>query len=431
MSMLCAGAGLVAARGVAARPVWSAMALLIFVLVLDGAVAGAVLVRSGRVPVGDPWVRWPVEGSMVAAMTMAGAMVAFHWEPARRSDRPWLVVVYVVFLAVPIACGVAALHRRWERVAVARLVTRIASPATAAAVRAAFAEALHDRSAVVLYRLSDEGGYVDDEGMDRNPADRSEGRVVFPVETGDGEVFAVLEVAAASGLRREAIGAAIAAGRPALENAQLQAVLNARLAQVRSSRRRIVAAAVDARRRFEQDLHDGAQRRLLAVAARLGLARVRAKSAATVEAIDGARVELQGALRELRNLARGIFPAALAQDGLRAGLDTLSDGLPLLIDLQAPPDRFDDSVETAAYLTVSEILTLAATKTAAERASVAVYGQEDQLHIDMTHDGMDGLNAAYRSELSLVADRLRALGGDLRWRVTEDEILINARMPCG
>ena len=142
----------------------------------------------------------------------------------------------------------------------------------------------------------------------------------------------------------ELVRAAGAAARLALENARLQAETRAQLVQVRESRVRIVAAADEERRRIERDLHDGAQQRLVALALQLRIAQ-RKLGRADPE-LDGllatAVDELQAAVEELRELARGVHPAILTEEGLAAALESLLSRTPFPVMLEALEDRLPE-----------------------------------------------------------------------------------------
>ncbi len=112
-------------------------------------------------------------------------------------------------------------------------------------------------------------------------------------------------------------------------------------AEVRTSRSRIVAAADDARRRLERNLHDGAQQRLVVLLLSLRGARTKAgDDAGLVQLLDGVIDELSGAMQELRELARGIHPVALTKRGLPAAIRVLADRAPLTVELSLPADRY-------------------------------------------------------------------------------------------
>jgi DNA-binding NarL/FixJ family response regulator len=137
------------------------------------------------------------------------------------------------------------------------------------------------------------------------------------------------------------VEAAGAAARLALHNARLQADVSAQLAKVQESRRRIVAAGDEERRKIERDLHDGAQQRLVALALELRIAQRQVGDAdPELEGVLGRAVaELQVAVEELRELARGVHPAVLTEEGLAGALESLAVRTPVPVRVDAPDDR--------------------------------------------------------------------------------------------
>jgi signal transduction histidine kinase len=202
----------------------------------------------------------------------------------------------------------------------------------------------------------------------------------------------------------------------ALLTASPDPVMAARLAQLQDSRARIIAAADAERRRLERDLHDGAQQRLVSLSMQLGLAKRRlAKGEDVRELVASADAELHAAIKELRDLARGIHPAVLTDRGLAPALRDVATRAPLPVELgELPAERLPGPVEAAAYFTVSEALTNVARYAGATVAHVDVRTRDGRLAIEVADDGVGGADAATGSGLSGLADRLGALGGELR-----------------
>jgi signal transduction histidine kinase len=119
----------------------------------------------------------------------------------------------------------------------------------------------------------------------------------------------------------------------AIDNERLTAQVRAQLEEVRASRVRIIEAADAERRRVERDLHDGAQQRLVALAMRLQVARQTPGSNAVL--IDQATAELEAAIGEVRDLARGVHPPILTKAGLRAAIETLAERSPVPVRIEA------------------------------------------------------------------------------------------------
>jgi signal transduction histidine kinase len=184
--------------------------------------------------------------------------------------------------------------------------------------------------------------------------------------------------------------------------------------ELTASRTRIVTAADDARRRIERDLHDGAQQRLVSLALRLRIAqrRVPAQAPELDEALSNVADELSTVIDELREMARGIHPAILAQGGLDPALRTLSrrSEVPVEIDTKIQ-GRLTDQVEVAAYYIVSETLTNVAKHAQAAHVKIEAAVSDGKLRVTVCDDGVGGADASGGSGLTGLADRVQALGG--------------------
>jgi signal transduction histidine kinase len=197
----------------------------------------------------------------------------------------------------------------------------------------------------------------------------------------------------------------------------LDAELRASLTELRASRSRIVQAGDAERRRLERDLHDGAQSRLVALKLLLSRARLRARGtdegleAMLADAID----ELGTSLSELRELARGIHPAVLTDQGLEPALQALASRAPVPVTVAAEPGdgRLPGPVESAAYFVVSEALANVAKYARATEAAVAVRRENGVVTVDVTDDGIGGADVTRGSGLRGLADRVAALDGTL------------------
>ena len=188
----------------------------------------------------------------------------------------------------------------------------------------------------------------------------------------------------------------------------------------RSEAGRTSAVAADAthRRRIERDLHDGAQARLVGLAVDLGRARERleggADTAEATELVRAAHEEAKIALSEVRDLARGIHPAILADRGLDPALSSLAARVPVPVDLSVRlQEPVPVEVEAAAYFVVSEALANAARHSGATRIAVDVGRQGDSVVIEVRDDGSGGAKATAGSGLAGLRERVAALGGVL------------------
>ena len=187
---------------------------------------------------------------------------------------------------------------------------------------------------------------------------------------------------------------------------------------LRASRQRLVAAADEARRRLERNLHDGAQQRLVALRITLGLARQVAggSSPEADELLAQTEQEAQEALEELRDLARGIYPPLLADLGLAAALEAQARKAALPVTVEAPGlGRYSQDIEAAVYFCVLEAL-----------QNVAKYAQARQAQVTLRHDGraltftvgddgrgFDQAATTMGTGVQGMADRVAALGGTL------------------
>jgi PAS domain S-box-containing protein len=183
--------------------------------------------------------------------------------------------------------------------------------------------------------------------------------------------------------------------------------------ELRRSRSRLVAAGDEARKRLERNLHDGAQQHLVALLLSLKHLRRRVDDEESGAELDSAIDELQQAIDELVELARGIHPATLTVSGLHAAVDQLARRAPLPVSVEAPDDRFPQPVEAAAYYVVSEALANVAKYAKASKALVRISAAGGAIVVEVADDGVGGAAAGRGSGLSGLADRVAALDGML------------------
>jgi signal transduction histidine kinase len=198
-----------------------------------------------------------------------------------------------------------------------------------------------------------------------------------------------------------------AAAALVLENEQL-------IADLRASRERLVEAQDAERRRLERDLHDGAQQRLLALV--IDVRRRRAQLDAldhdeVAGVLDRTADELQAAVDELRDLARGIHPALLTTSGLEAALQSIADRAPLAVTVHAPVGRMPATVESTAYFVACEALANAVRHGGASHVVITASRDHDRLVLEVGDDGDGGASPGSGSGLTGLADRVAAVGG--------------------
>jgi signal transduction histidine kinase len=195
----------------------------------------------------------------------------------------------------------------------------------------------------------------------------------------------------------------------AIANAEAQTALTASCA-------RIVATADATRRQIERNLHDGVQQRLVSLA--LDLRAAESDAAGTgdlAQQLDRVAVGLDGVLEDLREIARGLHPAILADGGLRPALKTLARRSAVPVDLDVQADRrLREPVEIAAYYTVAEALTNAAKHAHATAVEIEAAESDGVLHVRVRDNGRGGASFGGGSGLVGLKDRAEALGGHLQ-----------------
>ncbi|RAG84357.1 sensor histidine kinase [Streptacidiphilus pinicola] len=192
--------------------------------------------------------------------------------------------------------------------------------------------------------------------------------------------------------------------------------LTERVRELEDDRGTVVDSAAADLRRIERDLHDGAQARLVTLAMDLGLAKEKLTEdpEAAARMVEGAHNEVKLALRELRDLARGIHPAVLTDRGLDAALSSVAARCPLPGGVRVEvelDERPDSAIEGIAYFTVSELLTNAAKHARADSASVEIWRAEDRLMLLVRDDGTGGAQELPGGGLAGLAERIRAVDG--------------------
>jgi signal transduction histidine kinase len=208
-----------------------------------------------------------------------------------------------------------------------------------------------------------------------------------------------------------------AQGGLVLRNVGLTEQLRSRLEELRASRQRLVAAQDEERRRIERNIHDGAQQQLVALQVKLGLARAMSKSFPQAEdLLAQLQADAQAALEDLRDLARGIYPPLLADQGLAAalGAQARKASVPVTLHVNAIA-RYSQEAESAVYFCTLEALQNVAKYAHAHAATVSLRADDGFLFFEVSDDGagFDPSVTTYGTGLQGMADRLEALGGIL------------------
>jgi signal transduction histidine kinase len=187
--------------------------------------------------------------------------------------------------------------------------------------------------------------------------------------------------------------------------------------QLAASRRRIVAAADEARRRIERDLHDGTQQRLVSLALAVRATEADLPSGRSDLQAELSRIAtgLKDAVEELREISRGIHPAILSEAGLGPALRTLArrSAIPVSLDITTDT-RLPEPIEVAAYFVASEALANTAKHAQASRMEVSLATRNGGLVLSIGDDGVGGADSSKGSGLVGLQDRVEALGGTIR-----------------
>jgi signal transduction histidine kinase len=184
--------------------------------------------------------------------------------------------------------------------------------------------------------------------------------------------------------------------------------------QLIASRARLVAAGDEARRRVVRDLHDGAQQRLVHMIITLKLVQraLRVGDDNVESLVREALEQAQQGIAEVRELAHGILPAALARGGLRDGVEAVVQRLELPVSLDLADERFDEEIEASAYFVAAEALTNVVKHARATYAMVKARVRDGMLHLEVADDGVGGADANGHGLVG-IRDRVTALGGRL------------------
>ena len=295
------------------------------------------------------------------------------------------------------------------------LVHRLGPGVGRGELRAALAEALGDPSVELAYWLPGSEQYVDARGRTIEQPYLHAGRGVTEVRH-DGRRIAAIIHDSTLLEDPELVRAAGAAAALALENERLEAELRAKVEELRASRKGVIDVGLRQRRRLERDLHDGAQQRLVSLALTLRMAREKVgwDPGEAEFLLDRSREELDEALKELRELARGIHPAVLTDRGLGAAMEALAHRAPLPVELGELPDRrYPEHIELAAYFVVSEALTNVVKYASATRATVAVVQNNGLLTVEVNDDGVGGATLEGGTGLRGLETRLESIDGRL------------------
>ena len=372
--------------------------LLSIVLVLTYGIVVWLGARSA-----EQWSVSPALAATVGAVAAAGVA-----EPARRGIQ-------------------RAINRRFNRrqyEAIRTVRAGLSREGAGLDVESLFRDALEDPTAVVAYAGAEPEEWVSASGV---PGPKPESSVM--VSHRGREVARIGFDPARNEL--ETVRAVTRVAAAELDNGRLRAELARQVAELRSSRQRLSEAQRDERRRIERDLHDGAQQRLLALAFELKSAHLSGDPERMGSALAAGATAAQSAVRELRELANGLHPAALLDGGLPAALDDLARHSPVRLGLQVDVGRLEPAVEFTAWLVIGESLVNAQKHAHAKELHVQVGLRDESLLIKVCDDGRGGANPDGPG-LRGMRDRVEAAGGRLAVSSPAGGgTTIEAVLPCG
>ena len=384
------------------------------------AVAGALIVQ-----------RWLAASAparyLLGPVLLAGAVVGFAplysaWYPLAAlgliAPIPEAVAVPAFWVAnalralVPITMLIGILRQRGARAAVADVIANVGSSTSPSQLEAALGEALRDPSLRVLAWSEDRSAYVDGHGDPAEVPSAGASTTATPVPGPDGPLALLVHDRALSE-DPALLAAGVAVVRLVMDNGRLNRELGRQLEEVRASRARIVESGDAERRRIERDLHDGVQQRLLALALSLRRASTQGDDPAVADALRRGADEALGVVTDVRELAQGIHPAALAEAGLAAALQSLAARSPVPVELDIDVDGAGDPMATAtAYFVASEALANVVKHAGASSASIRAQQRDGVIHIAVEDDGRGGADPD-GAGLRGLEDRLAAIGGTL------------------
>ena len=345
-----------------------------------------------------------VAATAFVSALVAGTAAARLASPTAELTDATLLVYEAALCVLAVALLIGLVVEPWARTKVADLVVDLRQ-AGSGTLRDALAQALGDPTLEIGYWL--DRGYFDSEG--RSLALPAEGSVrkVTRVDQ-NGKPIAVL-VHDAAVLDDPGLSDALArAARLAAANARLQAEVRTQLDELAESRRRLVHAGDEERRRLERRLHETVEGRLTALADRLEDAE---RGAADAAHLNRVRRQLDRALAELHDLATGLHPGGIEEGGLGAALASLAARSPVPVDLRVTEASVPEELERATYFVCSEALANITKYANASSAVISVGKRAERLHVEITDDGVGGAVLGDGSGLSGLADRVAALGG--------------------
>ncbi|GAB3404373.1 hypothetical protein GCM10027515_16280 [Schumannella luteola] len=365
-------------------------------------------------------------------------------------DGSVAVVSLFAVASVPICYIAGSVHLRNTRGRVADLMMITRDGVDRAAWRESLATVLRDPGVEVFWWDERTGGWIDDAGapveIDLDVAEPTS--TLLPISGDGGTPIAVIRHDRALAENERLLDGVSAALRLSVDNRSLRSEVERTLAQVRESRQRIVEAGDEARKRLERDLHDGSQQQLVALAMELRtlVSAARAEGAHELaQRLEETLGRLSSALKELRELARGIHPTVLVEGGLALALPELASRCPVPTEVDVLVDeRPTELVEATVYFVASECLANIARHSGARRAWVRLHlelddtrevvgdGEAGSLVLTVRDNGRGGASLDAGTGIRGLVDRVEALGGELELASDAGTgTTVTVRLPAG
>ena len=398
---------------------WLGVAWRIVGVVLLLAVAGRLAVR---------WVTSTLPARRVS-FVMPLALLLWCYGTVQDSisfalgwDSGWLQFIPPVAIAlIPPAFVGGVFYARGLRSRVADLVIVARDKVDRALWESSLARTLHDHSLRVFWWDEHRRAYRTSAGDAVPDGDRAArpGRSTMAIDSDQGPI-ALIEHDVALGQDDRLLDAVSSALLLSVDNDRLRGRLEQTIQELRESRLRIVEEGYLARRRLERDLHDGSQQQLVSLAIGLRIAATKAGAAGQPELVDDlekASAQLADALRELRELARGIHPTVLTDGDLRSALEELAQRSVTPVEVHVElAERLPDVVEETIYYCVSECLANAAKHAQARNCAVLVTRDEGAVTVTVKDDGRGGAQIEPGGGLEGLRDRVETVGGHVEVR---------------
>jgi signal transduction histidine kinase len=392
--------------------------------------AGVVLLVFRRLRSGSvrPAIVWLVDSFSLALLATAVLMMAglFGWS----IDEPVRIATFVALGAAPIVFLAGLLQARLDRTSVTEFLNQVGANPGPHELQRAVASALRDPTAEVAYWLPEFECYSDADGarvqLPQNPA-----RGLTPIIREREPVAMLVHDPALADEPEPLSSVAIATGL-VIENARLQVQLTARLEELKGSRARLVDAEQRGRQALERDLHDGAQQRLVGLSLKLGeLGDDVSNDPDLRSRIEEAIADVAASLSELRNLAHGIYPAAVRDHGLAVAIESLATRASVPVRLSVSDRRWPETIELTAYYIVAESLTNITKHAHASVVDVELMPDDAGLVVEVRDDGVGGATTHGGTGLRGLVDRVEAIGGRLQVDSPPSRgTRVRAELPC-